>query len=90
MCECFKIGGKFIAEDPDCPIHGAEAQEREQEEETRRTQIKNLAAEALKINRTQETNGRPWVSPTNPPGWMPPNKRAKLIAILEQIEKLSQ
>jgi len=24
MCECFRVGGPFIAEDPDCPIHGAE------------------------------------------------------------------
>ena len=31
MCECYKIGGRFIAEDPDCPIHGREAQEREEE-----------------------------------------------------------
>lgn len=22
MCECFQIGGPFIAEDPACPIHG--------------------------------------------------------------------
>jgi hypothetical protein len=22
MCKCFQIGGPFIAEDPDCPIHG--------------------------------------------------------------------
>lgn len=22
MCECYQIGGRFIAEDPDCPIHG--------------------------------------------------------------------
>lgn len=22
MCECYKIGGRFIAEDPECPIHG--------------------------------------------------------------------
>ena len=29
MCECYKIGGPFIAEDPDCPIHGHEAQQRE-------------------------------------------------------------
>lgn len=29
MCECYKVGGPFIAEDPDCPIHGREAQERE-------------------------------------------------------------
>lgn len=28
MCECHQIGGRFIAEDPDCPVHGREAQER--------------------------------------------------------------
>ena len=22
MCECYQIGGPFIAEDPECPIHG--------------------------------------------------------------------
>lgn len=22
MCECYQIGGPFIAEDPDCPVHG--------------------------------------------------------------------
>jgi hypothetical protein len=22
MCECFQIGGRFIAEDPDCSVHG--------------------------------------------------------------------
>lgn len=21
MCECYQIGGRFIAEDPDCPVH---------------------------------------------------------------------
>lgn len=31
MCECYRIGGRFIAEDPDCPVHGTEAQ-RQQEE----------------------------------------------------------
>ena len=25
MCDCFRIGGPFIAEDPDCPEHGTEA-----------------------------------------------------------------
>ena len=23
MCECYTIGGPWIAEDPDCPAHGA-------------------------------------------------------------------
>ena len=27
--ECFMIGGPWIAENPDCPIHGTYAQERE-------------------------------------------------------------
>lgn len=31
-CECYQIGGRFIAEDPDCPAHGtAAAQESQQE-----------------------------------------------------------
>lgn len=28
MCQCNQIGGPFIAEDPDCPVHGVEAQAR--------------------------------------------------------------
>lgn len=31
MCECFQVGGKFIAEDPDCPVHGGDAQEQDQQ-----------------------------------------------------------
>lgn len=30
MCECFKIGGPWIAEDPSCPIHGASSNGREE------------------------------------------------------------
>ena len=29
MCECYQVGGPWIAEDPDCPIHGAYAQQQE-------------------------------------------------------------
>ena len=29
-CECYQIGGRFIAEDPDCLIHGREGQEESQ------------------------------------------------------------
>jgi len=35
-CDCYRIGGPFIAEDPDCPIHGREAQEREKQERIER------------------------------------------------------
>lgn len=31
MCQCFQIGGPFIAEDPDCPQHGTARDERERE-----------------------------------------------------------
>jgi GNAT superfamily N-acetyltransferase len=31
MCECYIIGGPWIAEDPDCPEHGTEAQARQRE-----------------------------------------------------------
>lgn len=24
-CQCYQVGGPFIAEDPDCPAHGADA-----------------------------------------------------------------
>ncbi len=38
MCECYKIGGPWIAEDPDCPVHGRDAQwEREQRETERQS-----------------------------------------------------
>ena len=30
-CECYQVGGRFIAEDPDCPAHGREAENRASE-----------------------------------------------------------
>lgn len=33
MCDCYKVGGPWIAEDPDCPVHGRDAQLRDQWEE---------------------------------------------------------
>ena len=32
-CECNRIGGRFIVEDPDCPAHGIEAQREQKERE---------------------------------------------------------
>ena len=55
MCECYKIGGRFIAEDPDCPAHGTAAQEEQREREAAHEgslqQIAELRAElaALKV-----------------------------------------
>jgi hypothetical protein len=38
-CECFQIGGRFIAEDPDCPAHGRDAQRRDSERDALRVDI---------------------------------------------------
>lgn len=29
MCECYQVGGPFVAEDLDCPIHGRQSVGRE-------------------------------------------------------------
>lgn len=41
MCECYQVGGRFIAEDPDCPIHGTEAQWRREELERERQSLED-------------------------------------------------
>lgn len=52
MCECYKIGGPWIAEDPDCPVHGQEAVAERDKIETR---LSALEAELrLSEYRTEE------------------------------------
>lgn len=34
-CQCHQIGGPFIAEDPDCPLHGAEGRREREDMEFR-------------------------------------------------------
>jgi hypothetical protein len=36
QCQCYQVGGPFIAEDPDCPIHGANGMEIEYVDEITR------------------------------------------------------
>ena len=52
-CECYKIGGPFIAEDPNCPFHGTEAQMREEEaaakEASVQTEIDALKARVKRL-----------------------------------------
>jgi hypothetical protein len=38
-CECYRIGGRFIAEDPDCPAHGRNAQAEQQRSENLKESI---------------------------------------------------
>ncbi len=51
MCECYRIGGRFIAEDPDCPAHGTEAvREREASED----RISSLESRVLTLEADNE------------------------------------
>jgi len=44
MCECYQVGGPFIAEDPDCPIHGTERVRLEQIVAIMRTYTREMEA----------------------------------------------
>lgn len=51
---CFEIGGPWIAEDPNCPIHGQDAQDREtrqlerdDEVDARISQLVSIVADLL-------------------------------------------
>jgi len=46
-CQCYQIGGPFIAEDPDCPAHGLEAQREAQQEAARRDEVIRSLESAL-------------------------------------------
>lgn len=39
MCDCYRIGGPWIAEDPNCPAHGTEAQRKRKESAALRRKI---------------------------------------------------
>lgn len=43
-CECHQIGGRFIAEDPDCPVHGREADLRASERHEITAQLNDVLA----------------------------------------------
>jgi hypothetical protein len=49
-CQCYQIGGPFIAEDPMCPAHGTAAQEERelQERETERLE-RTVAAQQREL-----------------------------------------
>lgn len=53
---CYEIGGPWIAEDPNCPIHGVDAQrEAEIREEERRQQEEEDAERDERIEALEET-----------------------------------
>ncbi len=42
-CECHRIGGPWVAEDPDCPRHGLAAQARARELDAVRDQVSKVS-----------------------------------------------
>ncbi len=42
-CECHRIGGPWVAEDPDCPRHGLVAQARARELDAVRDQVSKVS-----------------------------------------------
>ena len=49
MCDCYRIGGPFIAEDPDCPTHGTEARAAQRERDASLTFIKKQLESATDV-----------------------------------------
>lgn len=45
--QCYVIGGPWIAEDPDCPVHGHEAQRLERERDARIAELERERDERL-------------------------------------------
>jgi len=58
-CDCYKIGGPFIAEDPDCPVHGREAQAKERRHNTEREDLQAQITELMKRVENLERTTKP-------------------------------
>ena len=84
-CECYRIGGPFIAEDPDCPIHGYEAQAREKEERAYRESEEEKQNELLTriIALEEKIDAMPQCTqpaPSIPDGWLRAIDEALVVA----------
>lgn len=44
MCECYRVGGPFISEDPSCPVHGSEAMSRQKTSDERIEELLEVVA----------------------------------------------
>lgn len=54
MCDCYQIGGPWIAEDPDCPTHGIAAQGRRSDREFTVSSIRSRLRQADDIGSLKE------------------------------------
>jgi hypothetical protein len=48
-CECYKVGGRFIAEDPDCPAHGRDAQAAERSRDRSKGYLRDCILQATTV-----------------------------------------
>lgn len=55
-CDCFKIGGPFIAEDPKCPVHGVAAQQEQAFEQERSFELNQELEELIEKVNSIDTN----------------------------------
>ena len=84
-CECYRVGGPFIAEDPNCPIHGYEAQAREKEERAYRESEEEKQNELLAriIALEEKIDAMPQCTqpaPSIPEGWLRAIDEALVVA----------
>lgn len=49
-CECYQVGGRFIAEDPDCPAHGRDAQATERSRDRSKDYLRHCIDQAATVN----------------------------------------
>lgn len=54
MCECYQVGGPWIAEDPNCPTHGDEARSRATKAASLEDEVEHLEAEVAHLTRRLE------------------------------------
>jgi hypothetical protein len=48
-CECYQVGGRFIAEDPDCPAHGRDAQAAERSRNSSKDWLRQCIDQATTV-----------------------------------------
>jgi len=48
-CDCYKVGGPWIAEDPHCPVHGIDAQAAERSRDRHKGYVRDCIDQATTV-----------------------------------------
>jgi hypothetical protein len=48
-CDCYKVGGPWIAEDPHCPVHGINAQAEERSRDRSKDYLRQCINQATTV-----------------------------------------